>query len=439
MSATINNQPLTKINVFSFKGVQMRTFQITWLTFFVCFFGWFGLAPLMPTIRADLGLTKSQVGNTIIAAVSATIIARLIVGKLCDIWGPRKTQTALLLLGSIPVFLVGLAHSYTSFLLFRLAIGVIGASFVITQYHTSAMFAANVKGTANALTGGWGNLGGGVTNMVMPIIFAVIVGFGYTKAEAWRYAMIVPGIMLLVMAFLYYRYTKDTPAGNFEEIHHVKKSSKTDWNILADWRIWSLALAYAVCFGMEITFDGVAALHFTDTFHLNQRSAGFWAGAFGFMNIFARALGGIASDKVGKKYGMKGKGLLLAAMLLMEGFGIILFAKAGNLDLAIISMLSFALFLKMANGATYGITPFINEKNVGLVSGIVGAGGNVGGMLFGFLFKSESITYMQAFQYIGYIVIGVSLIVLITKYTVAPKAKEVPVAVNADEIKMQIV
>jgi len=439
MSTTINNQPLNKINVFSFKGVQMRTFQITWLTFFACFFGWFSLAPLMPTIRADLGLTKSQVGNTIIAAVSATIIARLIVGKLCDIWGPRKTQTALLFLGSIPVFLVGLAHSYTSFLLFRLAIGVIGASFVITQYHTSAMFASNLKGTANALTGGWGNLGGGVTNMVMPVIFAVIVGFGYTRAEAWRYAMIVPGMMLLIMAFLYYRYTKDTPAGNFDEIHHEKKLSKTDWSILADWRIWSLALAYAVCFGMEITFDGVAALHFTDTFKLSQRSAGFWAGTFGFMNIFARALGGIASDKIGKKYGMKGKGLLLAAMLLMEGCGIILFAKAGNLDLAIISMVSFALFLKMANGATYGITPFVNEKNVGLVSGIVGAGGNVGGMLFGFLFKSENITYVQAFQYIGYIVIGVSLIVLITKYAVGTKPKEVFDTINADEINVQVV
>ena len=415
----INNKPLTKLNVLSFKGVQMKTFQITWLTFFVCFFGWFGLAPLMPTIRTDLGLSKSQVGNTIIAAVSATIIARLIIGKLCDTWGPRKTHTALLILGSIPVMLVGLAHSYTSFLLFRLAIGVIGASFVITQFHTSAMFASNIKGTANALTGGWGNLGGGVTNMVMPIIFATIVGFGYTKAEAWRYAMIVPGVMLLIMAFLYYRYTKDTPAGNYDEIHHLKKSSKTDWSILADWRVWSLALAYAVCFGMEITFDGVAALHFTDAFKLSQRSAGFWAGAFGFMNIFARALGGISSDKIGKKYGMKGKGLLLAGMLLMEGIGIILFAHAGSLVLAIVSMLSFALFLKMANGATYGITPFINEKNVGMVSGIVGAGGNVGGMLFGFLFKSESVTYIQAFEYIGYIVIGVSLIVLATKYAVS--------------------
>lgn len=422
MATNINNQPLTKLNVFSFRGVQMRTFHITWLTFFACFFGWFGLAPLMPTIRENLGLTKSEVGNTIIAAVSATIIARLIIGKLCDTWGPRKTHTALLILGAIPVMLVGLAHSYTSFLLFRLAIGVIGASFVITQFHTSVMFAPQIKGTANAFTGGWGNLGGGITNMVMPLIFAVIVGFGYTKAEAWRYAMIVPGLMLLGMAFIYYRFTKDTPAGNYDEINREKKiAGKTDWNILSDWRVWSLAMAYAVCFGMEITFDGVAALHFTDTFKLSQTSAGFWAGTFGFMNIFARALGGIASDKIGRKYGMKGKGFLLAAMLLMEGCGIILFAHAGSLGMAILSMITFALFLKMANGATYGITPFVNEKNVGMVSGIVGAGGNVGGMLFGFLFKSESITYLEAFQYIGYAVIGVSLIVLITKFSVGNK------------------
>lgn len=79
-------------------------------------------------------------------------------------------------------------------------------------------------------------------------------------------------------------------------------------------------------------------------------------------------------------------------------------------------MLSFALFLKMSNGATYGIVPFINEKNVGLISGIVGAGGNLGGMLFGFLFKSSAITYVQAFTYIGYLVIVVAAIVLVTRF-----------------------
>jgi len=410
-------KPLDKLKIFSLSGIQMKTFHITWLMFFVCFFGWFGLAPLMPTIRGELGLTKGQVGNLIIASVTSTIIARLMIGKLCDVWGPRKTAVRLLIVGSIPVFLVGLAHSYATFLMFRLAIGIIGASFVITQYHTSQMFGAKIKGTANAVTGGWGNLGGGVTNMVMPLIFATIVGFGFTKAEAWRYAMIVPGIMMLIIAFLYYKFTKDTPAGNFDEIGHSKaEAKKTDWSVLADWRVWALTLAYGCCFGMEITFDNVASLHFVDSFHLTQSSAGFWAGIFGFMNIFARALGGIVSDKVGNKFGLRGKGLLLAGGLLLEGLGLILFAQAGSLVFAIISMLTFALFLKMSNGATYGIVPFINTKNVGLISGIVGAGGNLGGMLFGFLFKSTSITYAQAFTYIGFTVIAVSAIIFVTRF-----------------------
>jgi len=418
-------KPLNKLKIFSLSGVQMKTFHITWLMFFVCFFGWFGLAPLMPTIRAELHLTKGQVGNIIIASVTATIIARLVIGKLCDTWGPRKTAVRLLLVGSLPVFFVGLAHSYETFLLFRLAIGIIGASFVITQFHTSMMFAPKIKGTANAVTGGWGNLGGGVTNMVMPLIFAAIVGFGYTKAEAWRYAMIVPGVMMLIMAWVYYKYTKDTPNGNYDEIGYKKgDSSKTDYSVLADWRIWALTMAYAMCFGMEITFDNVASLHFVDSFHLSQSSAGFWAGVFGFMNLFARALGGIVSDKVGAKFGMRGKGLLLAGVLLLEGAGLILFAQAGSLAMAIISMLSFALFLKMSNGATYGIVPFVNTKNVGLVSGIVGAGGNLGGMLFGFLFKSSSITYVQAFTYIGYAVIAVAVIVLITRFAKSGATEE---------------
>jgi len=415
--STINNQPLTRLNIFSLKGVQMKTFHTTWLMFFVCFFGWFGLAPLMPSIREEMHLSKAQVGNLIIISVSSTIIARLIIGKLCDTWGPRKTAIRLLLIGSLPVFLVGLSKDYTSFLIFRAAIGVIGASFVITQFHTSMMFAPNIKGTANAVAGGWGNLGGGVTNMVMPLIFAAIVGMGYTKGEAWRYAMIVPGVMMLISAWLYYKFTKDTPNGNYDEIGRTKhQNSKTDWSVLADRRIWALTIAYAVCFGMEITFDNVASLHFVDTFKLSQASAGFWAGIFGFMNLFARALGGITSDKVGKRFGMRGKGLLLAAVLLVEGIGLILFAKSGHLGLAIASMLFFALFLKMANGATYGIVPFVNEKNVGLISGIVGAGGNFGGMLLGFLFKSQGISYVQAFTYIGIIVMIVSGIVLVTKF-----------------------
>ncbi len=409
---------LKTLNIFNTSGIPMRTFHITWLTFFVCFFGWFGLAPLMPVIREDLHLTKPQIGNAIIAAVSMTVFARLLMGRLCDTLGPRLTYTGLLVLGAIPVMGIGLAHSYESFLLFRLAIGVIGASFVITQFHTSAMFADNIKGTANAVAGGWGNLGGGVTNIVMPLILGGIVALGYTKSEAWRLAMLVPGVMLLVMAFVYYRFTKDTPEGNYADIERVKqqKSSVSFWQASADWRVWALFLAYGACFGIEITFDGVAALYFVDSFKLTLAEAGLWAGVFGGMNLFARAVGGIVADKVGNRYGMRGKGLLLAGVLLLEGLGIILFSQTHSLGLAIAAMLLFAMFLKMANGTTYAIVPFVNKKAVGVVSGIVGAGGNVGGVLAGFLFKSESISYNQAFLYIGMAVAAVSVVVVLTRF-----------------------
>lgn len=413
-----SSKPFESLKIFDITSVQMRTFHITWLTFFMCFFGWFGLAPLMPTIREDLGLTKAQVGNTMIAAVSATIIARLLIGRLCDTWGPRKTYTALLIFCAIPVYLVGLSRSYETFLLFRFAIGVIGASFVITQYHTSVMFAPNIKGTANAVAGGWGNLGGGITNMLMPVVFAAIVAAGYTSSQAWRLAMILPGSLLLLSAFLYYKYTKDTPEGNFEDINRIilKKDKPNTKEVLTDWRVWALTIAYSICFGMEITFDNVAALHFVDNFGIDQKNAGLIAGLFGFLNIFARALGGIFADKMGRKKGLTGKGWLLATFIIIEGLGLVLFANSVSVGFAIASMLFFALFLKMANGATYALTPFLNSKNVGLVAGIVGAGGNIGGMAMGFLFKSENITYGEAFQYIGLMAVVAGLIVAFTKF-----------------------
>ena len=409
-------QPLTKLNIFSMKGIQMQTFHITWLTFFFCFFAWFGIAPLMPIISEQLHLTKAQKGNVAIAAVSATIIARLLVGKLTDRYGPRKVYTWLLIICSLPVMFIGLADSYMTFLLFRLGIGVIGASFVLTQFHTSVMFAPNIKGTANAVAGGWGNTGGGATQIIMPLIAAGLVGAGWvSQADSWRYAMIFPGVMLLVMAALYWKYTKDTPAGNFDELPVTSTNKKENTLLLAakDYRTWILTAAYAACFGVEITIDNFAASYFHDDYKASLIMAGLLASLFGWLNIFARALGGIVSDKVGNRFGFNGKVSLLAILLLLEGLGIVLFANAGGLVLAITLLFFFGLCLKMANGATYSIVPFINPKAVGSVAGIVGAGGNIGAMAIGFLFKSMS--YAAAFMYLGYGVFAVGVIVLIVR------------------------
>ncbi|WP_045689085.1 MFS transporter [Hymenobacter sp. AT01-02] len=424
-------QPLNRLNIFATKGVQMRTFHLTWLTFFFCFFGWFGIAPLMPLVREQLHLDKGQIGNIVIASVSATILARLIMGKLCDTIGPRLAYTILLGVGAIPVLTIGLSNSYESFLLFRLAIGIIGASFVITQFHTSMMFAPNVVGTANAVAGGWGNLGGGIANMVMPLVAAGFVSLGYVdKANSWRLAMVVPGVILLLMAALYYKYTQDTPRGNYADIQRnaAVKSQGTFMVALRDYRTWILGLAYGACFGIEITIDNVAAVYFVDHFGATLVAAGMLAGIFGFMNIFARGLGGVVSDRAGRAYGIQGKWMLLGGLLLLEGAGIAAFALAPSLPLAIAAMLVFALFLKMANGCTYSIVPFVNTKAIGSVSGIVGAGGNLGAMLVGFLFKSATISYTTAFLYIGVGVAVVGGLVLLLRLVLKEATETAPMA-----------
>lgn len=238
--------------------------------------------------------------------------------------------------------------------------------------------------------------------------------------------MLIPGTLLLVMAFIYYRYTKDTPRGNYKDIERQTKAKKRGTFLIAlkDYRTWVLAFAYAACFGIEITVDNVAATFFVDQYGASIIAAGALASIFGFMNLFARALGGIFSDKIGRQYGLRGKALLLAGFLVMEGIGILCFAKAGSLSMAIVSMLIFALFLKMANGGTYSIVPFVNKDAIGSVAGIVGAGGNIGAMLVGFLFKSKSITYVDAFLYIGIgvAVVGVSVFLV---HLIVGKKKDV--------------
>jgi MFS transporter, NNP family, nitrate/nitrite transporter len=438
---TETTKPLSKLNIFSMKGVQMRTFHITWFTFFCCFFAWFGMAPLMKLAKEQLGLTKDQLGNIQIAAVSATIVARLIIGRLVDKFGPRIVYTWLLLICSIPVMFIGISQSYASFLFFRLAIGIIGASFVITQFHTSVMFAPQIKGTANAVAGGFGNAGGGAANFFMPMVAAGMVGLGITDpANSWRVAMIVPGVLLLICAFLYYRFTQDSPEGNLASLPaQVKPDSNTFWLALKDYRTWVLTIAYAACFGVEITVDNFAPIFFTDTHGASLAVAGMAAGVFGWINLFARPMGGIVADKVGKKYGFDGKTLLLCGLLLLEGIGLIMFANSGNLFMALITMTLFGLSLKMANGATYSLVPFVNPKAVGSVAGIVGAGGNLGAMLIAFLFKAKAqsmsqmvtengtavekilISYTGAFNTLGYIIVAVGFGVLLLRWVMNMK------------------
>lgn len=437
-------QKATRIDLFNFSTPQMRAFHMSWMAFFTTFFGWFGIAPLMAVASNDLQLTKGQVGNTLIASVLITVLVRLLIGPLCSKIGPRLCYALILTIGSLPVMLIGLSNSYETFLLFRLAIGAIGAAFVVSQYHTSQMFAPNCIGLANAASAGWGNLGGGVTNMVMPLIFAALVSLGVSEGMGWRLAMVVPGVMLFLMGIAYYFLTQDTPAGNILELKAEGKLGggaqpgavpSTLWSVAVDYRVWILALAYAACFGLEITIHGVAAMYYKDNFALDLKTAGMVAGIFGLLNLFARALGGYLSDVCAKRWSLSGRVNLLFVVLAGEGLTLLLFSRMTSLSWSIAVMVLFGLFVKMSSGAIYGVVPFVNKQQLGTVAGIVGAGGNVGAVLAGFLFRMESLSMADAFWYLGGAVFFSSLTLPLIRFAAseqADQAKAMETALHKD-------
>ncbi|GAB3456256.1 MFS transporter [Massilia terrae] len=413
------------IDLFSFRTPQMRAFHLSWFAFFVCFFAWFACAPLMPVIKGDLHLSPEQIANINIAAVAITILVRLVVGPLCDRFGPRKTYTALLLLGAIPVFGVGLSQSYESFLMFRLGIGAIGASFVITQYHTSVMFAPKIVGTANAASAGWGNAGGGTAQAVMPLLLGALVMLGVSESFGWRLALMVPGALMLVAGAAYWFLAQDCPEGNYAELRAAGKtvagSGKGGWASFkaacGSHRAWLLFVTYGACFGIELFIHNMAASYYVDHYGLSLGKAGMAVGAFGLLALFARALGGWLSDKAAARGDLNSRVVLLFALMLGEGLGLLWFANAGAVPTAIFAMLCFGLFTHMACGATYALVPFVEPKALGGVAGIVGAGGNLGGVLAGFLMKGTGDAH-RTLVILSVLVAAASLCALAARFTV---------------------
>jgi NNP family nitrate/nitrite transporter-like MFS transporter len=421
----------TRIDLFSLATPQMRAFHLSWLAFFVCFFAWFAVAPLMPIIKGEFKLTPDQIANINIAAVAITIVVRMAIGPMCDKFGPRLAYTWLLILGAIPVIGIAFATSYEVFLIFRLAIGAIGASFVITQFHTSMMFAPNVVGTANAAVGGWGNAGGGVTQSVMPLLVAALLSLGVEQTMGWRLAMIVPGVAMLIVAFLYWRYAQDTPEGNLPDLRargiEIETGKKGGWAVfkqaMANYRTWMLACTYGACFGVEIFIHGVAASYYVDKFGLTLTTAGMAAGTFGLIALFGRALGGIFSDKIAGRFGLDGRTVLLCALMIGEGVGLLAFSQAQTVTFAIGSMLFFGIFTHMACGSTYALVPFVDRKALGGVTGIVGAGGNVGAVAAGFLVKATG-NLSEALLVLGCAVLCCAICAISVRFSTTHKESE---------------
>ena len=395
----------------------MRAFHCSWWTFFVAFFIWFAIAPLLSEVRTTLDISKQDIWTSNICSVAGTIFMRFLLGPMCDKYGARLLMGTVLMGASIPCACIGLVNSATTLAVTRFFIGLGGSTFVMCQYWSTSMFTKEVAGTANALVGGWGNLGGGVTQLVMGSVLFPLFKQGMSAETAWRTVSIVPACVGMLTGFTIMRISDDCPKGNYKDMKEngimPEVSAAASFRDGAlNFNTWLLFIQYGCCFGVELTMNNASASYFKEEFKLTTESAAAIASIFGWMNLFARGVGGFVSDKMNSKMGMRGRLYTQAILLFFEGVMVLIFARTKSLGLAIFVLVIFSSMVQAAEGSTYGIVPYVNPPATGSISGIVGAGGNSGAVAFGLCFRQLP-KISTAFNIMGFGIIGSSVLTLL--------------------------
>ena len=454
------------VPVLSFARPHSRAFHFAWFNFFICFIMWFAIAPVMPTVKkpkcaaADsdvckecailfpnddmkysgqkdtpdapkgakdakckvcypyegrakgragcggLGLTDQQVQISTLVAISGTVILRVLIGPISDGTGIRIAYTVLLILSAVPGFLLAASQNYATVVVWRFMVGFAGASFVLTQLWTTTMFDLNVVGIANATSAGWGNLGGGVSQMLNSAIFASCKASGMKNDTAWRTTLAWSPGVIFILGVSVFLFSDDCPYGNFKELKaRQSEKDKEEANEAAlkaggeagsvaskslieagcNWQTWILHLCYMFSFGVELIVNGNIVSYFVTTFGMTQSDAGMVGSIFGFLNLFARSLGGYMSDIYNVKWGPTGRLHALFQQTFAMGICLISFSTltrdGTGVGGMIVNLVFWGFFTNMTEGGTFAVVPYVLPTAVGGVAGITGAGGNVGAML----------------------------------------------------------
>ncbi len=432
-----------RFNLFAFNG-KMKILHLSWIAFFITFVVWFNLAPMLQAIAQSLDLTKGEIKTLLLLNVSLAIPARIIVGMLTDVYGPRKVYSALLLVSSIPCLMFAFANSFEQAAISRFLLGFVGAGFVVGIRMVSVWFPANELGTAEGIYGGWGNFGSAAAAFLLP---TVALWFG--GDDGWRYAIMVTGALCFLFSFVFYFNVRDTPKGStyFKPKHvgAMEVTSKGDLIFLIVMKVplyaalslltWKLSsgnvgllsesvsiAVYVFLIGLflydsnkaiqanrKVLTDEVPEIHrykFKQVAVLNVLYFAtfgselavvsmlplFFADTFTLDPVkagmvasayaFMNLMSRPGGGWISDRFGRRSTLLILTAGLAVGYFVMSLVGSSWPLWLAVIAAMACSFFVQAGEGAVFAVVPLIKRRLTGQIAGMTGAYGNVGAVVY---------------------------------------------------------
>jgi MFS family permease len=361
-----------------------------------------------PLIKADLGLSNTELGFVFSAFAYPYALFQLVGGWLGDRFGARRTLGVCGLVVCAATVLTGAAGGFVALLAARLALGFgEGAAFPTATRAMTSWIPEARFGFAQGITHSFSRFGNAVTPPLIAVLVAVVT---------WRGSFVVLGLASLVWVIAWYGFFRDEPRQHKRmtetELATLPPARSTvrrkvPWLRLAR-RILPVTLV-DFCYGWTLwLFLSWIPSFFVQNFHLNLKdSALFSAGVF-FAGVVGDTLGGIISDAILRRTGdvrLARRSVIAAGLFGAFVFLIpVVFIHDLTITAACLTLAFF--FAELVVAPIWSVPMDIAPRHAGTASGMMNFGFGLAGIIspvfFGVLIDA---TGSWALPFIGSIVL----------------------------------
>ncbi len=334
------------------------TLLAAFLYFDVSFMIWTLLGPLGAQIGESLGLSQQQKGLMVAVPILAGAFLRIVLGVTVDRIGAKNTgiiAQCVVIAGLAFAWLAGLG-SFQAALFMGMVLGFAGASFAVALPQAGRWYPPSMQGVVMGLAGA-GNIG-----TVLDALFAPRLAALYGWKTVFGLAVIPAVAVLLVYAVFSRNANVHVRPKRFADYLDILREKDAHW----------FCFYYTVSFGGFVGLASSYVLYFRGEFGISAVHAGDLAAVCTCSGALLRPVGGAIADRIGGIRSLWRFYVIGAAALVLAAFGHHIY-----FNLAALIVASGAL--GMANGAVFQLLPQRFGTDIGVMTGLVGAGGGLGG------------------------------------------------------------
>ncbi|MDA1477914.1 nitrate/nitrite transporter [Bacillus changyiensis] len=329
----------------------------SFLYFDVSFMIWVLLGALSVYLTADFHLSASQIGLIVAIPPLAGSVFRIVLGILTDRFGPKKTAIGGMIVTMIPLIWGWQFGSYASELYYiGILLGVAGASFSASLPMASRWYPPHLQGLVMGIAGA-GNSG---------TLLATLFGPRIAEHVGWNGVMGLALIPLILVLFSYFFMAKEPPN------QPKPKAIKAYFSVFKEKDTWYFCLLYSVTFGGFVGLSNFLNYFFASQYSVPPIRAGEFVTLVVASGSCLRPVGGFIADRIG---GVR----LLQFLFIGVALCMLLVSTLPSLSVVIAALFVGMGCLGMGNGAIFQLVPQRFQKEIGMVTGIIGAAGGIGG------------------------------------------------------------